>query len=144
MSRVPMDEIYVAIVNEIAKLSYSERSKVAAILIKDDAIISYGYNGMPKGMSNKCEWKSGETKLEVIHAEINCIAKVAKSTYSSNNAIMYCSYSPCIECAKVIIQAGIKCVKYIHLYRLQNGLELLWLNDIETKQIVINEKAETE
>lgn len=113
---------------EIAKLisnhSKASRKKVGAILVKDGRIISIGYNGTPKGFDNTCEI-DGKTKKEVLHAESNCISKCAKSTDSSENATLYVTLSPCIECAKLIIQCGIKEVYYCEMYHEVDGIDLL-------------------
>jgi len=109
---------------EIAKRSYAERAKVGAILVKNNSIISDGYNGMPYGFENICEI-DGVTKPEVLHAESNAITKVAKSAQSSDGATMYVTVSPCMECSKLIIQSGIKCVYYDQRYRIVDGIKLL-------------------
>lgn len=115
---------YMNIAKEIAKMSYAERSKVGAVIVKDKSIVSFGYNGMPHGFDNKCE-TGDTTNPEVLHAESNAIAKIAKSTYSSDNSTIYVTMSPCFECAKLIIQAGIKELYYHEEYRITDGLELL-------------------
>lgn len=115
---------YLEIAKLISKHSKAERKKVGAILVKDNRIISIGYNGTPKGFDNICEI-DGITKPEVLHAESNCISKCCKSTESSENAILYVTLSPCLECAKLIIQCGIKGVYYSELYHDINGIELL-------------------
>jgi dCMP deaminase len=113
---------------EIAKLisyhSKAKNNKVGCVLVKDNKIISIGYNGTPHGFSNICEI-NGVTKKEVLHAESNCISKCAKSTESSYNSILYVTLSPCIECAKLIIQSGIKEVYFFEQYRDDAGLKLL-------------------
>lgn len=106
--------------------SYCIRRKVGAIIVKDNMIISDGYNGTPAGFENVCEDEfSGLTKPYVLHAEANAITKVARSNNSSDNATLYVTASPCLECAKLIIQAGIKCVVFDELYRVTDGIELL-------------------
>lgn len=131
--------------------SYAQRNKVGALLVKDNQIISDGYNGTPKGFDNCCEKKeivtynefslneySEEvlvTKPEVLHAEANAITKVAKSNYSSDGSTLYVTLSPCFECAKLIIQAGIKRVVYKETYRNTEGLELLKKAGISVEQI---------
>jgi len=105
--------------------SYCERRKVGALLIKDKMIISDGYNGTPSGFENICEDEFNKTKAYVLHAEANAITKVARSHNSSDGATLYVTASPCIECAKLIIQAGIVRVVYGELYHMQDGLELL-------------------
>jgi len=105
--------------------SYCERRKVGALLIKDKMIISDGYNGTPSGFENVCEDDNNKTKAYVLHAEANAITKVARSHNSSDGATLYVTASPCIECAKLIIQAGISRVVYGELYHMRDGLELL-------------------
>ena len=116
--------MYMNIAEEISTMSYAKRLKVGALIIKDNSIISYGYNGMPYGFDNCCE-TNNVTNKEVLHAESNAIAKLSKSSQSSDNAIMYVTTSPCVECAKFIIQSGIKTVYYKIKYRNIEGLELL-------------------
>jgi len=120
--------------------SYCERRRVGAILVKDQMIISDGYNGTPSGFDNICEDENGRTYPYVLHAEANAISKVAKSNNSSLDSTLYVTSSPCIECAKLIIQAGIKRVVYAEKYRLEDGLDLLKKADIELEFIDINEK----
>ena len=105
--------------------SYCERRKVGAWMVKDRMIISDGYNGTPRGFENVCEDEEGHTKSYVLHAEANAITKVARSNNSSEGATIYITASPCIECAKLIIQSGIVRVVYSDDYRLQEGIELL-------------------
>lgn len=111
--------------------SYCKRRKVGAILVKDKMIISDGYNGTPSGFENVCEDEHNVTKPYVLHAEANAITKVARSNNSSEGATLYVTSSPCIECAKLIIQAGIRKVVYADSYRLSDGIELLRRADIE-------------
>jgi len=123
-------EAYMDIATRIAKLSTAQRLKVGAIIVKDDRIISLGYNGTPHGWDNNCEdidAHTGElkTKPEVLHAESNCIAKLAGSTESGADATMFVTHQPCMECAKLIYQTGIKAVYYDKPYRLLDGLEFL-------------------
>ena len=108
-----------------AKNSYCTRRKVGAILVKDRMIISDGYNGTPSGFENVCEDENGVTKPYVLHAEANAITKVARSGNSSMGATLYVTASPCMECAKLIIQAGIKRVVYSEEYRITDGVDLL-------------------
>lgn len=107
-----------------AENSYCKRRKVGALIVKDDSIISDGYNGTPSGFENECEC-GGKTKPYVLHAEANAITKLAKDTRSSLGATLYVTMSPCIECAKLIIQAGIKRVVYDEEYRDTSGIDLL-------------------
>ena len=118
-----------------AENSYCERRKVGALVVKDKMIISDGYNGTPAGFENVCEDENNVTKPYVLHAEANAITKVAKSGNSSNNATLYVTASPCVECAKLIIQAGIKRVVYSDSYRLEEGLDLLRRVGIECIQL---------
>ena len=108
-----------------AENSYCVRRKVGALIVKDRMIISDGYNGTPAGFENICEDESGKTKAYVLHAEANAITKVARSNNSSDGATLYVTSSPCIECAKLIIQSGIKRVVFSEYYRLQDGIDLL-------------------
>ena len=108
-----------------AENSYCERRKVGAIIVKDKMIISDGYNGTPAGFENVCEDADGITKPYVLHAEANAITKVARSNNSSEGATLYITASPCLECAKLIIQAGIKRVVFNELYRITDGIDLL-------------------
>lgn len=108
-----------------ANNSYCKRRKVGALLVKDRMIISDGYNGTPAGFENICEDETGATKPYVLHAEANAISKIAKSGNSSEGATLYVTASPCLECAKLIIQSGIKRVVYRDEYRLKDGIELL-------------------
>ena len=108
-----------------AKNSYCTRRQVGAILVKDRMIISDGYNGTPSGFENVCEDENGVTKPYVLHAEANAITKVAKSHNSSDGATLYITDSPCMECAKLIIQAGIRRVVYAREYRIVDGVGLL-------------------
>ena len=113
---------------EVAKiygeLSTATRLKVGCIIVKDDRIISIGYNGMPSGGSNVCE-ENGHTKPEVLHAETNAITKLAKSTESGQDAYMFCTFAPCLDCAKLIIQSGIKEFHFEHRYKNNDGLDLI-------------------
>ena len=108
-----------------AENSYCKRRQVGALVVKDNTIISDGYNGTPHGFDNTCEDENNVSKPYVLHAEANAITKLAKSSAISTGSTMYVTASPCIECAKLIIQAGIKRVVYTEEYRLRDGLELL-------------------
>ena len=105
---------------ETAKLSHATRAKVGCIIVKDNRIISIGYNGMPSGWDNECE-ADGKTKPEVLHAEANAITKVAQSNESCKDAVIFCTHLPCIECAKLIHQAGIKEVYFREDYNAAKG-----------------------
>lgn len=118
-----------------AENSYCKRRQVGAIIVKDKMIISDGYNGTPVGFENVCEDDNDHTKPYVLHAEANAITKVAQSNNSSNGATLYVTSSPCIECAKLIIQAGIKRVVFNEIYRLTDGIELMKRAGIECVQI---------
>ena len=119
------DHSYLQMAAVWAKNSYCKRRQVGALIVKDRMIISDGYNGTPSGFENICEDESGATKPYVLHAEANAITKVAKSGNSSEGATLYVTASPCMECSKLIIQAGIKRVVYKDEYRLTDGIELL-------------------
>lgn len=108
-----------------AENSYCERRKVGALVVKDKTIISDGYNGTPSGFENKCEDSNNVTRPYVLHAEANAITKLARSSNNSDGSTLYVTASPCIECAKLIIQAGIKKVVYAEKYRLTDGIDLL-------------------
>ena len=115
--------------------SYCTRRKVGALLVKDKMIISDGYNGTPSGFPNVCEDSDNRTFPYVLHAEANAITKVAKSNNSSKGSTLYVTDSPCIECAKLIIQAGIKRVVYSKLYRMSDGIDLMKTAGIELDYI---------
>ncbi len=117
-----------------AKNSYCKRRQVGALLVKDNMIISDGYNGTPSGFENICE-ENGVTKPYVLHAEANAISKVAKSGNSSQGATLYVTAAPCIECAKLIIQSGIKRVVYKDEYRLTDGVDLLTRAGIQVEKL---------
>lgn len=120
-----LDKRYLRMASIWAENSYCQRRKVGAIIVRDKMIISDGYNGTPGGFENVCEDETGSTKPYVLHAEANAITKVARSNNSSDGATLYVTASPCLECAKLIIQAGIKRVVFNELYRLCDGIELL-------------------
>ena len=127
------DHSYMDMAAVWAKNSYCKRRQVGALIVKDRMIISDGYNGTPSGFENVCEDESGVTKPYVLHAEANAITKVAKSGNSSRGATLYVTASPCIECSKLIIQAGIRRVVYRDEYRLSDGIELLRRAGIEVE-----------
>ena len=129
------DEKYLAMAEVWAGNSYCRRRQVGALLVKDRMIISDGYNGTPSGIENICEDENGVTKPYVLHAEANAISKVAKSGNSSDGATLYVTASPCIECAKLIIQAGIRRVVYKDEYRLTDGIDLLKRAGIEVEKV---------
>ncbi len=130
-----LDRRYLAMANIWAQNSYCKRRKVGALLVKDQMIISDGYNGTPSGFENICEDEEGYTKWYVLHAEANAITKVAKSNNSSQGATLYVTTSPCPECSKLIIQAGIKRVVFKDLYRNTEGLDLLRRAGVEVVHI---------
>ena len=120
-----LDKRYLRMAAIWAENSYCERRQVGVLIVKDKMIISDGYNGTPSGFENICEDENGVTKPYVLHAEANAITKIACSNNNSKDATLYVTASPCIECAKLIIQAGIKRVVYSEKYRLTDGIELL-------------------
>jgi len=126
--------IYKELLPIIANQSKCNRLKVGAIIVKDRNIVAFGYNGTPHGWCNDCE-DNGVTKPEVIHAEANAILKAARSTISTDGAVMYATHSCCTECAKMIIQSGIVEFNYIEQYRDRLGLEFLEKSGIRTHQI---------
>lgn len=130
-----LDERYLRMTSIWAENSYCERRKVGALIVKDKMIISDGYNGTPAGFENVCEDENGITKPYVLHAEANAITKVARSNNSSEGATMYVTASPCIECAKLIIQSGIRRVVFRDLYRITSGVDLLKRAGVECEQI---------
>ena len=123
-----------------AQNSYCQRRQVGALVVKDGMIISDGYNGTPSGFENVCEDENNVTKPYVLHAEANAITKLARSSNNSDGSTIYITASPCIECAKLIIQAGIKRVVYGEQYRLTDGIDLLKRAGIETIYINPEEK----
>ncbi len=127
-----LDNRYLRMAHIWSENSYCKRRKVGALVVKDKTIISDGYNGTPSGFENVCEDENNVTKPYVLHAEANAITKLARSTNSGEGATLYVTASPCIECAKLIIQAGIKRVVYGEKYRLDDGLRLLQRAGIET------------
>ena len=129
------DKAYLKIAKEWGQLSYCQRKKVGAIIVKDKMIISDGYNGTPSGFENCCEDEEGTTKWYVLHAEANAILKVAKSTQSCDNATLYITMSPCRDCSKLIHQAGIVRVVYQNSYKDLAGIEFLKRAGVEVVQI---------
>ena len=137
--QLKLDERYLRMALVWAENSYCKRRQVGALLVKNKMIISDGYNGTPSGFENDCEDDNFKTKPYVLHAEANAITKVAKSNNSSNGATLYVTSSPCLECSKLIIQAGIKRVVFSENYRLEDGINLLKRADIEVEQIDLGE-----
>ena len=126
-----LDLRYLRMARIWAENSYCERRKVGALVVKNKMIISDGYNGTPSGFENVCEDSNNVTKPYVLHAEANAITKLARSNNNSDGSTLYVTAAPCIECAKLIIQAGIKRVVYGEKYRLEEGLDLLRRANIE-------------
>lgn len=125
------DRAYLKMAYEWGKLSHCKRKQVGALIVKDRMIISDGFNGTPTGFDNCCEDKDGITKWEVLHAEANAILKVASSTQSTNGATLYITLSPCIQCSKLIYQAGIKRVVFANSYRDTSGIDFLQKAGVE-------------
>ena len=155
------DKFYLDITERVGQMSHATRFKVGAVLVRDNNILAFGYNGTPSGMDNNCEYALLDsskqtavldergvpfmiTKPEVLHAELNAYAKIAKSTQTSENSTLYLSLSPCIDCAKLILQAGTVRVVYKNDYRCKEGVELLKLMGVEvikyTDMELTNEK----
>lgn len=133
-SQRDLDIAYLRMCVEWSKLSYARRRKVGCLIVKNNQIISDGYNGTPKGFDNNCEEEVNGiliTKPIVLHAESNAISKLAKSNNSAENSTLYVTCSPCFDCSKLIIQAGIKRVVHSHFYRVKTGLEILEQANIE-------------
>ena len=137
-------DAYMKTAEVFAELSSARRLHVGAIIVKDDRIISIGYNGMPSGWDNNCEdelkWPNGEiqfltTKPEVLHAETNAIAKLAKSTESGNGATLFVTHAPCLDCAKLVYQSGINSVYYRESYRTDDGLQFLEKAGVSVEKI---------
>ncbi len=137
-----LDRRYLRMARIWAENSYCERRKVGALVVKDKMIISDGYNGTPSGFENICEDDNNTTKPYVLHAEANAITKLARSSNNSDGATLYVTASPCLECAKLIIQSGIRRVVYGEDYRLNDGIELLRRANIEVLLIDIDNYKE--
>jgi dCMP deaminase len=126
-----------------AQLSSAKRLQVGCVVVKDNTIIGIGYNGMPSGWDNTCEWTvddakgydTGKSKPEVLHAETNAIAKIARSTNSSEGAALFVTHAPCLDCAKIIHQAGINSVYYRNTYRSTDGIDFLEKCNINVKKV---------
>ena len=134
------DQRYLEMARIWAQNSYCQRRQVGALVVKDGMIISDGYNGTPSGFENICEDDNNVTKPYVLHAEANAITKLARSSNNSEGATIYITASPCIECAKLIIQSGIKRVVYGEKYRLSDGIELLERAGIEVVFLDVHEE----
>jgi dCMP deaminase len=141
--KTKLKEAYMKTAETFAELSHARRLHVGAIIVKDDRIISIGYNGMPAGWDNNCEdviqhsddTTSLKTKPEVLHAETNAIAKLAKSTESGLDATMFVTHSPCLDCAKLIFQSGINAVFYRDAYRSEDGVQFLKQSGVKVEQL---------
>ena len=134
-----LDQRYLKMASIWAQNSYCKRRQVGALLVKNKMIISDGYNGTPSGFENNCEDENNKTFPYVLHAEANAITKVAKSNNSSDGATLYVTSSPCMECSKLIIQAGISRVVFYDHYRLEDGINLLKEAHIEVIRIDLEE-----
>ena len=138
-----LDSRYLRMARIWAENSYCKRRQVGALVVKDQMIISDGYNGTPSGFENICEDENNVTKPYVLHAEANALTKLARSNNNSDGATIYITASPCIGCAKLIIQAGIKRVVYGEKYRLTDGIDLLERAGIEVVYMDVNSNTET-
>jgi dCMP deaminase len=132
------DRAYMRMALEWAKLSHCTRKKVGALLVKDGMVISDGYNGTPTGFPNNCEDEQGLTLWYVLHAEANAIMKVARSTNNAREATLYLTHSPCKDCSKLILQAGIKRLVYLDQYKDTAGLELLEKGGLHIQRIQLS------
>ena len=128
-------DAYMDVAERFAQLSSATRLQVGAIVVKDDRIISIGYNGMPTGWDNCCEDENNKTKLEVLHAEANALTKLASSHESGKNATLLCTHAPCMDCAKLIYQSGIATVYYKNEYRSTQGLDFLNRSGVEVVKV---------
>lgn len=137
-----LDSRYLRMAEIWAENSYCQRRRVGALIVKDKAIISDGFNGTPSGFPNICEDNDGLTHPYVLHAEANAITKVARSNNSSDEATLYVTTSPCMECSKLIIQAGIKRVVFSELYRITDGIDLLRAAGVEVCHHPLNANPE--
>ena len=140
--QIDLDITYLKMADEWGQLSKARRRKVGCLIVKDGQIISDGYNGTPAGYDNNCEYETRfgyETRPEVLHAESNALMKLAKSTNSSKDSTIYLTMSPCFDCAKLIIQAGVKRVVYNETYRIEKGIEFLRSNNIVAECVTIPE-----
>ncbi len=134
-----LDVRYMRMARIWAENSYCKRRRVGALIVKDKMIISDGYNGTPSGFENVCEDENNVTKPYVLHAEANAITKIARSGNNSDGATLYVTTSPCIECAKLIIQAGIRRVIYGEKYRIEDGINLLKRANIDVEYVDADE-----
>lgn len=129
------DKAYLRMALEWAKLSHCKRKQVGAIIVKDNIIISDGYNGTPSGFDNCCETTEGDTHWYVLHAEANAILKLAKSNNKGTNSTLYITLSPCKECSKLVLQAGITRVVFVNGYKDSSGIDFLTTAGVEVVQI---------
>ena len=136
-----LDQRYMRMARIWAENSYCKRRQVGALIVKDKMIISDGYNGTPVGFENVCENEQGLTKAYVLHAEANAITKLARSNNNSEGATLYVTTSPCIECSKLIIQAGIIRVVYSDEYHITDGLDLLKRAGVEVIHLIDEENT---
>lgn len=137
-----LDRRYLRMARIWSENSYCERRKVGALIVKDNMIISDGFNGTPSGFPNVCESREGVTLPYVLHAEANAITKVARSNNSSEGSTLYVTASPCMECSKLIIQSGIKRVVFSELYRITDGIDLLRQAGVEVEHLPLSENDE--
>ena len=137
-----LDSRYLRMARIWSENSYCQRRRVGALIVKDKRIISDGYNGTPSGFENVCEDEDHLPKPYVLHAEANAITKIARSNNNSDGSTLYVTDSPCVECSKLIIQAGIRRVVYAREYRLTDGIELLRRAGIEVEYHNINDEEE--
>lgn len=137
-----LDIRYLRMASIWSENSYCNRRKVGALIVKNNMIISDGYNGTPSGFPNICENEEGKTFPYVLHAEANAITKVARSNNSSEGSTLYVTSSPCLECSKLIIQSGIKRVVFSEYYRISDGIDLLKRAGIETEYLPMVENEE--
>ena len=128
-------DAHIKVAEIYASLSTAKRLQVGAIVVKDNRVISIGYNGMPSGWDNNCEDVNFKTRPEVLHAETNAIAKLARSNETGLNATMFITHAPCLDCAKLIYQSGISNVYYRNAYRESTGVEFLLKSGVEVEQI---------
>ena len=138
VSQIKLDLTYLKMAENWAQLSRADRMKVGCLIVKDNQIISDGYNGTPAGSHNDCEDSRGATRREVLHAESNAITKLAKGTNSSSGATLYTTLSPCFECSKLIVQSDIRRVVYKELYRVDEGVIFLKECGVRVEQVKKN------
>lgn len=132
-------QFYMNVAEETSKLSSAKRLQVGCVAVKDNRIIAYGYNGTPSGWDNGCEDHTNKTKPEVLHAEANCIAKIARSNESSEDCVMFITHSPCMDCAKLLYQSGVSKVYYKTQYRTCEGIDFLQKANIHIEHYNDNE-----